>query len=53
MEKNRGQNRGKWHEITMQALATAREKPPAQEQWIAGEKIGRRTMETGGHPGAC
>jgi hypothetical protein len=38
--------------ITMQGLAMAREKPPAQEQWRAMEKTMRRTMETVGHPGA-
>jgi hypothetical protein len=31
----------------MQGLATAREKPPAQEQWRAMEKTMRRAMETG------
>src|SRR5690348_9574699 len=30
--------RGKWDGITMQALATARERPPAQKQGITGKK---------------
>jgi hypothetical protein len=37
----------------MQGLAAAQEKPPAQEQWRTMEKTGRRTMKTGGIPGAC
>jgi hypothetical protein len=30
----------------MQGLASTREKPPVQEQWLAMEKTMRRTMET-------
>jgi hypothetical protein len=37
----------------MQGLATATEKPPAQQQWQTMEKTMRRTMETVGNPGAC
>jgi hypothetical protein len=37
---------GKRAPITMQGLATAREKPPAQEQWRTMEKTMRRTMES-------
>jgi hypothetical protein len=44
---------GKCAPITMQGLATATEKPPAQQQWKTMEKTMRRTMETGGNPGAC
>jgi hypothetical protein len=37
----------------MQGIATAREKPPAQEQWETMEKTMRRTVEAVGNPGAC
>jgi hypothetical protein len=37
----------------MQGLATAREKPPAQEQWKTMKKTMRGAMETMGNPGAC
>jgi hypothetical protein len=43
---------GKCAPIGMQVLATAREKPPAQEQWKTMKKTMRRTMATGEHPGA-
>jgi hypothetical protein len=43
---------GKLTPITMQAIARAREKPPAQEQWRAMEKTMRRAMETMKNPGA-
>jgi hypothetical protein len=39
--------------ITMEDLARAREKPPAQEQWQAMEKAMRRTMETVANQGEC
>jgi hypothetical protein len=41
---------GKSAPITMQGLVTAREKPPAQEQWKTMKKTMRRTMETVGNP---
>ena len=44
---------GKCAPITMQGLATTREKLPAQQQWKTMEKTMRRAMETGGNPGAC
>src|SRR5205823_4083768 len=48
---------GKCAPITMQGFATARENPPAQEQWRTIEKTMRKTMRraigTVGHPGAC
>jgi hypothetical protein len=37
--------------ITMQRLASAREKRPAQEQWQASEKTMRGAIETAGNPG--
>src|ERR1700676_5507927 len=39
--------------ITMQGLATAREKPRCQEQWRAMEKTMHRAMKTVGNSAAC
>ena len=37
--------------ITIQALAKAKEKPPAEEQWETMRRTMRGTMETDGHRG--
>jgi hypothetical protein len=42
---------GKCASITIQGLATAREKPPAQKQWQAMEKTMRRAIGTVGKSG--